>query len=108
MGNKRYPPSSSIRNPEELTFCILQVEPDEHIIRTLGATMTISSAIAAYEVLVQQWPKDERITLQQGGRVLRDSKAEGGGAYGRSTNVSGKTQWRIPPLRPLFVKPSVT
>jgi hypothetical protein len=77
MGQKRHPPSSSIRNPEELVFCIHQIEPDERILKTLGATMTISSAIAAYEILVQQWPSDRRITLQQGGRILRDSRAPG-------------------------------
>jgi hypothetical protein len=60
--------------PEELSFCIQQVEPDDRILQTLGATVTISSAIAAFEVLVEQWPKDRRITLQQGGRIIRDSK----------------------------------
>jgi hypothetical protein len=74
MGNKRYQRSSDIRNPDELSFCIHQVEPDDRILQTLGATVTISSAIAAFEVLVEQWPKDRRITLQQGGRIIRDSK----------------------------------
>jgi hypothetical protein len=74
QGNKRYRRSSDIRNPEELSFCIQQVEPDDRILQTLGASVTISSAIAAFEVLVEQWPKDRRITLQQGGRIIRDSK----------------------------------
>jgi hypothetical protein len=39
--------------PEELSFCIQQVEPDDRILQTLGATVTISSAIAAFEVLVE-------------------------------------------------------
>jgi hypothetical protein len=72
--NKRYQRSGDIHNPEELSFCIHQIEPDDRILRTLGATVTISSAIAAYEVLVEQWPKSRRITLQQGGRIIRDGK----------------------------------
>ena len=76
MGNKRYQRSSEIRNPDELSFCIHQVEPVDRILQTLGATVTISSAIAAFEVLVEQWPKDRRITLQQGGRIIRDSKKQ--------------------------------
>ena len=74
MGNKRHPPSSDIRNPEELSFCIHQIEPDNRILTILDATVTISSAIAAFEVRVEQWPKDRRITLQQGGRIVGDSK----------------------------------
>lgn len=74
MGSKRYQRSGDIRNPDELAFCIHQIEPDDQILQTLGATVTISSAIAAFDVLVEQWPKDRRITLQQGGRIIRDSQ----------------------------------
>ncbi|GLS18540.1 hypothetical protein GCM10007874_15570 [Labrys miyagiensis] len=56
--------SPSPINPEELSFRIQRIEPDNRILQTLEAMMTISSAIAAYEVLVELWPKDLRITLQ--------------------------------------------
>jgi hypothetical protein len=57
--------------------CLIEIVDDKgDTVRELGRLSSLTAAIAAYDVLVQSWPRD-RIMLRHRARIVRDSKAGG-------------------------------
>jgi hypothetical protein len=56
--------------------CLIEIVDDKgDTVRELGRLSSLTAAIAAYDVLVQSWPRD-RIMLRHRARIVRDSKGE--------------------------------